>query len=209
MEARSRFRNIDNGALFLDDSKLQVNYQDGLLIFKDYVRTTRWRSVNFHFHVPSEHRVNGVRYDAEMHMVFKGETFPEENAVVGLFFQACDHAAPDKFIESLHLEELYHPRSEKNGLRVSLTDLYGRLSSYETYKYSGSLTTPQPDYTENVNWFIFANPVKISTCQLTKLKQIWRYKSYPQCVLGNARYLQKVGSRVVHQIKHTFEGELR
>lgn len=142
-----------------------------------------------------------------MHMVFQGETFPDENAVLGLFFEAHEDAKPDKFIESLHIDQMRYPKGEKTGIKVSLTDLYGNLASYETYNYLGSLTIPQPYYNENVNWFLFTEPVKISPKQLKDLKKVWGDKNFPQCVSGNSRYLQKVGSRIVHKCKHTFEGE--
>lgn len=206
-ETKSKFKNIENGTIRLDENRLQVEYQNGILTFKDYVRTSKWKSLNFHFHVPGEHQIDGKQFDAEMHMVFQGETFPEENAVLGLLFEAHEDAKPDQFIESLHIDQVKTPKGEKTGLKVSLTELYGNLTSYETYNYLGSLTIPQPYYSENVNWFLFTEPVKISPKQLEVLKKVWGDKAYPQCVLGNARYLQKVGSRIVHKCKHTFEGE--
>jgi carbonic anhydrase len=43
-----------------------------------------------HFHANSEHKINGKKYDAEMHMVFKAagpKVFHEEICVIGVFFR--------------------------------------------------------------------------------------------------------------------------
>jgi carbonic anhydrase len=53
-----------------------------------------WTALQYHFHAPSEHTVNGHAYDAEVHFV---HTYTLEGqfplAVLGVFFQESDCAA--------------------------------------------------------------------------------------------------------------------
>jgi len=48
-----------NGKLF-GKGTMELILEDGITV---------WRPVQFHFHAPAEHTVNGKRYDAEMHIV--------------------------------------------------------------------------------------------------------------------------------------------
>ena len=54
----------------------------------------RYNLVEFHFHVPSEHQVNGQSFSGEIHFVHKNDA--GELAVVGVFIQATDSAAQDE-----------------------------------------------------------------------------------------------------------------
>lgn len=182
---------------------MQIDYNGGNLKYKNFKKLSEWTSLQFHFHAPSEHLIDGRRFDAEMHMVFEGKTFRKELAVIGLLFESCETAETDKFIESLQLDKLDYPQSENNDLSVSLTSLYGNLESYENYNYQGSLTTP--GYDENVLWFVFTKPVKVPPRQIESMARLWNKERYPQCIAGNARDICEIGSRTVHLIKHTHE----
>ena len=61
----------------------------GTLQAADDPNNSTWDLAQFHFHTPSEHRVNLAHADGEMHMVFKsaGEcpTLPRES----VYRQAC------------------------------------------------------------------------------------------------------------------------
>ena len=61
---------------------IQVNYDAGSYIEIDGVR---YDLVQFHFHAPSEHTINGKRYPAELHLVHKSAS--GELAVVGVMFE--------------------------------------------------------------------------------------------------------------------------
>jgi carbonic anhydrase len=57
--------------------------------------TTRFNAVQFHFHSPSEHTVDGKYHDLEMHTVHLAEQYNETSnvkyAAVGLFFSVEDY----------------------------------------------------------------------------------------------------------------------
>ena len=65
----------------LEKAELEITFHDGA--------KTSFSPLQFHFHAPSEHSVDGKLYDAEMHIVhvYK-ETLPELSfgAVIGFFF---------------------------------------------------------------------------------------------------------------------------
>jgi carbonic anhydrase len=63
----------------------------------------------FHFHAPSEHRVEGTQYDVEMHIVhsLKAEFTAEKRnyAVVGIFFEVDDNAVANKFLSEFDVDK--------------------------------------------------------------------------------------------------------
>ena len=82
IEVKSSFEDIKEGKITLNKSSLKVNYQGGMLFFEEYDQNSEWKSLQFHFHAPSEHTINGKQYGAELHIVFKGITYKEEIAVI-------------------------------------------------------------------------------------------------------------------------------
>jgi len=202
----TQYRDIENGKLNLDGRALITYYDGGNMNFKSYHTTSEWQSLQFHFHAPSEHTIDGKYYDAEMHMVFQGITHKEELAVVGILFEACEDAPKDQFLESLQLHKLAQPSSETEIAHASPGNLFDRVGSDENFHYQGSLTTP--DYDECVQWFVFDKPLKVPPSQIKDMEEFWSDMNCEGCVQGNARHLQTVGSRVVHKVKHTCKGRV-
>lgn len=78
-------------------AELDITFADGSQSF--------YEPLQFHFHSPSEHTVDGKNYDLEVHFVhyIKGSSdngSPLLGAVVGVFFDTGDDT-PNAFIESL------------------------------------------------------------------------------------------------------------
>ena len=116
-------------------------------------------------------------------------------------FEADEESKECEFLKDLCIKALTKPFSEKSGINLSMNDLFSLLPSKDNYHYQGSLTTP--GYDEIVQWFLFTEPIKIPQSQMDILESFWKNEKYDECVKGNARHIQKLGSRIVHKITHT------
>ncbi|VDO94652.1 unnamed protein product [Heligmosomoides polygyrus] len=142
----------------------------------------RYRLVQFHLHWAqhdhqgSEHKIGGLHYPGELHLVHVRQGLsiqeavrkPDGIAVVGVFF-VIGHDGSSMAAVSSVLESIIFPgnRSLVQGFRArpllpALTDAF--------YRYEGSLTTPGCD--EAVVWTVLAEPVSITRAQMKELRQI-------------------------------------
>jgi carbonic anhydrase len=113
-----------------------------------------YRLVQFHFHAPSEHTVDGKQYDGEVHLVHESEE--GDLAVVAVFLEPGDvhiplvdsvlESAPDDAGEEVELEGEWSPLLLL--LVADSSTAYG--AGYHTYP--GSLTTP--GCTGGVRWIV-------------------------------------------------------
>lgn len=126
----------------------------------------RFESVQFHFHHPSEHTVQGRAYPAELHLVHsnaKGEL-----AVLGIFIAIGPNDNPE--VEAL-LARL--PEHSGDSVRFSApVDLAKLLDARpsdveQVYTYHGSLTTPP--CSEGVKWTVRGRPIVASFRQVQRL----------------------------------------
>jgi carbonic anhydrase len=146
----------------------------------------------FHFHSPSEHRIDGKTFDLELHFVHKdregnvtvaGVLFNEgsENKILKELFAALEREAPSGKAsaevsggEAIKLEAL-NP--------AELFDV-----SFSMYRYDGSLTTPP--CTEGVKWGVSSRPQELSKAQLAAFKAFYN---------GNNRPVQALHGRPVYR----------
>lgn len=126
-----------------------------------------------HFHLPSEHRVDGKGFPAEMHFVHQNGY--GDLAVVGVLMA-----------EGAELRELaplltHLPREETEGPQpvAGETLELPELLPEETldFRYAGSLTTPP--CTEKVRWYVLRSPVEVAGAQLAALREAVRGNSRP------------------------------
>lgn len=129
-----------------------------------------YEAVQFHFHSPSEHTIEGRYYPLELHIVhvITAEHFsinenedealapPRHIAVLGLFFEVDDDAPPNSFIDALQLEKV----GTGNRIKLNMFEHFGSIESPEYFSYPGSLTTPP--CSEIVNWFVVRKPLKMT-----------------------------------------------
>ena len=133
-----------------------------------------YQLVQLHVHTPSEHTVNGVAHDAEVHLVHAAG---DELLVVGVF---VDEGAPSQtwqdFIDAAAESD------EDHALELKTSEILPDELGY--YSYTGSLTTPP--CTESVRWIVMADPVEMSADQLDALEAAHD---------GNARPTQAINGR--------------
>ena len=121
--------------------------------------------LQFHFHAPSEHQVNGQLADAELHLVHRNGLL--DNAVVGVLLRVG--APVNAEIEQILFDApLAEGDVELDGRFINATDVLPKSKRY--YTYSGSLTTPP--CSEGVRWFILKEPVFVSQAAIDRLHQV-------------------------------------
>ncbi|KAK7392498.1 hypothetical protein VNO78_20939 [Psophocarpus tetragonolobus] len=129
-----------------------------------YINGTEFFLKQCHWHSPSEHSINGRKYDLEMHMV---HVSPENKILVVGAFYKIGHR-PDRFLSQLE-KDIKHLVDEEVEREIGETNPYGiqtRGNIY--YRYIGSLTTPP--CTEGVIWNIDRKIRTVSAAQVRLLR---------------------------------------
>jgi carbonic anhydrase len=167
----SPLRIINNG------HTIQVNAPPGNTIALDDVT---YQLMQFHFHTPSEHRVDGKAQAMELHLVHNDQ---DGNLVVlGVLLQeGAEHAALKPVFDNM--PPTAGPEQTVDGT-VELSALLPADKS--SYRYDGSLTTPP--CSEGLKWIVFVQPMEISTGQIEAFRTL-----HP----ANARPLQALNGREV------------
>lgn len=132
-----------------------------------------------HFHMPSEHTVEGKALDAEFHFVHTTES--GEVLVLGVLAKEGDteNDAWQPFIEG----------AAEPGTDELPIDVAAMLPTDPTFEeYAGSLTTPP--CTEGVDWVIYHEPIELTAEQIAVLKDAY---------VDNARPVQPQGDRVAYE----------
>ena len=169
----SGFRVVDNG------HTVQVNVEGGNSI---EVIGRRYDLVQFHFHRPSEERINGRLFDMVAHLVHKD--MEGRLAVIAVLLdRGSSHPIIQTIWNNLPLE-----KGEEVAARAVL-DLNALLpADRRYYTYMGSLTTPP--CSEGVLWMVMKNPVTISAEQIGIFSRL-----YPM----NARPIQSASGRLIKE----------
>jgi carbonic anhydrase len=161
-----------------------------------------YQMVQYHFHVPSEHAVNGRRADLEAHFVHmnaQGVT-----AVVGVLFTVGP--GPNPLLDHILLAAPETAGEEVTAGKGSPAELFRHVSGVSAagrspvrvnsfYSYTGSLTTP--GCTEGVLWSVLAGHGQVSGAAVTRfhglIAKFPDYNGYPD----NNRPLQPLNGRVI------------
>ncbi len=142
--------------------------------------------IQFHFHSPSENRVNGKSYDMELHLVHKNTQ--GQLAVVGVFLENGRH---NPFIQTLWTYIPNQLNQEKfHNININPANTLPANQSY--YYFDGSLTTPP--CTQGVKWYVLKYPISVSVEQIRKFTSILGY---------NARPVQAINQRSVFEVELT------
>ena len=159
---------------------IQINYGSGSSIT---IGNKKYDLIQFHFHSPSEHKLNGKSYDMEVHFVHKSED--GKLAVIGVLME--DGKGND-FIKTLwsNLPKEDGKEYAVTDLKINANLLLPKNTAY--YNYPGSLTTPP--CSEIVNWFVLKTPIEISKAQIDKFISIFK---------KSARPIQPLHGRVVKE----------
>jgi carbonic anhydrase len=167
-----------NGTVINNGHTIQVDvYGDNFIT----VRGMNYKLLQFHFHNPSEERVNYKAYAMVAHLVHRN--LEGQLAVVAVLLD------PGLANSLIHKVWTYMPLDAGDNVRmptglVDLNELLPKDRRY--YQFLGSLTTPP--CTEGVLWMVLKQPVDISREQLKLFGQLFPH---------NARPVQPVNGRPI------------
>ncbi|KAF3441800.1 hypothetical protein FNV43_RR15715 [Rhamnella rubrinervis] len=121
-----------------------------------------------HWHSPSEHTIDGKRYDMELHQVYVSQDHNLENKiiVIGVLYELGYH---DEFLSKLSndIESMKDKVEQRNIGQLSPADV--KFSGTQYFNYVGSLTVPP--CTEGVLWVVFDSIMTVSTQQINLLRE--------------------------------------
>jgi carbonic anhydrase len=140
--------------------------------------------LQFHFHHPSEHKLEGQAFDMECHFVHKSAQ--HGLAVLGVLIKpGAANAAFQPVFDAL-------PTDPGHEVPLAGVDLKAMLPAGRGYfRYMGSLTTPPCG--EVVTWTIFKDPVEAAPAQIGKFAGLFPMNARPVQNL-NRRFLLESNS---------------
>jgi len=156
---------------------VQVNVDPGCFMVLD---GERFSLVQFHFHSPSEHQVDGASHPMEMHLVHKADD--GTLGVVGVFITRGEaHGALANVWRQV-------PREAGPAVRGAGSINPGDLlpNDGRSFRYGGSLTTPP--CSEGVRWTVMTAPIQMSDAQIREFTSLYS---------GNNRPVQALNGREV------------
>jgi carbonic anhydrase len=167
---------IDNG------HTVMINYGPGSSIS---VGGKEYALKQFHFHRPSEEKINGKGFEMVAHLVHQGSD--GNLAVVAVLLQkGNDNPLVHELWNDLPKEK--EKEEVLNSVEIDLSTLLPADRGY--YTFPGSLTTPP--CSENVTWFVLKHPVTVSTAEIEQFSKLYR---------DDARPTQPLYGRVVLETK--------
>ncbi|HYG64024.1 MAG TPA: carbonic anhydrase family protein [Thermoanaerobaculia bacterium] len=153
---------------------IEVPVEPGTSVLK--IGKEEFELLQFHFHTPSEHRLQGEEFPMELHFVHRNAL--GELAVVGVFLK---EGAANPVIQQIwdHAPTAPHTVSEEAG-EIDPEDLLPVDRGF--YRYAGSLTTPP--CSEGVRWHVLQTPVEISAAQVDEFRAIFPVNARPLQLLN-------------------------
>lgn len=143
----------------------------------------QYKLVQFHFHTPSEEKIDGKNYPLVAHLVHKDDA-GNLGVIALLIKEGKENAALKNIFANL-------PKVEgKLNLvdNINVSDFLPKSLTY--YGFNGSLTTPP--CSEGVAWHVVKEPIELSKTQIQSFTSIFKF---------NARPIQALNGRVVEESK--------
>ncbi len=167
---------IDNG------HTIMINAAPGSFIT---VGGRRYELKQFHFHRPSEEKIDGKGFEMAVHLVHADQQ--GNLAVVAVLIQKGEdnplvHEVWNDFPKEKDKEEHF------NNIQIDVSRLLPSDRGY--YTFDGSLTTPP--CSEGVTWYVLEQPVTVTAAEIDQFSKLYR---------DNARPTQPLYDRVVLESK--------
>ena len=159
----------------------------------------RYTGVQFHFHAGSEHTVDGVRHDLEMHTVHLAEETKGGfgYAAMGLIFSVQDYDRSvsadvvekiDNFFDSMSWNAENPNQANPVVASVPYGDLMMAVDMHNRWVYKGSVTTPP--CAQSVYWNVLRTIYPIKSRHLHQFRQQLTRGEKDLAKTGNWREIQ-------------------
>jgi carbonic anhydrase len=147
---------------------IQVNYAPGSTVT---INGEEYSLLQFHFHTPSEHTIEGNASAMEMHLVHRNAV--GKLAVVGVMIK---EGSANPLIDEIwqNIPATGKTKTVK-GPVINAANLLPRDKSY--FSYAGSLTTPP--CSEGVKWNILTESISVSEAQINEFGNIYQVDARP------------------------------
>jgi carbonic anhydrase len=156
---------------------IQANFAEGSTL---KVGNDQFKLVQFHFHRPSEHLINGKNFPMEIHFVHANAA--GDFGVIGVLMTTGKaNAVFNKVVTTMPTKA---GPAVKADAAIDPNGLLPAKRSY--YRYEGSLTTPP--CSETVDWMLLTDPIEVADADVAAFAKL-----YPM----NARPAQKPNRRFV------------
>ncbi|MBA3868076.1 MAG: carbonic anhydrase family protein [Anaerolineae bacterium] len=165
--------------IFNNGHTVQVNYDAGSSIT---FNETKYGLLQFHFHHPSEHTLNGKAFAMELHFVHRSAA--GNLAVVGvLIAEGKENEALKSVFDNLPTTK---GDPQPSQLMTDAAKIIPADANY--YTYTGSLTTPP--CTEGVRWLVLDKPIELSAAQIETFGKIFELDARPVQALNDRDLLE-------------------
>ncbi|KAF2814779.1 carbonic anhydrase [Mytilinidion resinicola] len=144
----------------------------------------------FHFHTPSEHRINEEYFPLEMHMVHEAADGSGNIAVLAVLFQLSADGSTTDLLTSVtkNLEEIKTPGTITETGSLDFTALIEHLETTPLRQYTGSLTTPP--CAEGLTFLVTQEPLALDVATFNAVKSVVKFNSrFSQGALGTENLL--------------------
>jgi carbonic anhydrase len=155
-------------------------------------RGHRYNLVNVHFHNPSEHSVDGMKSDMEIHLFHKDQSGNQAMLAIMVMTGDRDFGPIDPIFR--HLPEV----KGETGPSHSLNPRALLPRSHLYYTYRGSQTTPP--CSEGVQWFVLSEPIYFSARQLDQYLAIFPRNARPLQAAADREI--RTGGSEIRQVSH-------
>ncbi|MEA5502106.1 carbonic anhydrase family protein [Halotia wernerae UHCC 0503] len=156
---------------------VQVNYAPGSSVT---INGKEYALLQFHFHTPSEHTIEGKASAMELHLVHRNAA--GQLSVIGIMMkEGTVNPVIDQIWQRIPSTGTTNTVS---GQTINAADLLPKSKAY--FSYPGSLTTPP--CSESVKWNILAEPITVSEQEISTFQKVYQV---------NARPVQPTNGRII------------
>jgi len=192
--ASVRFQYVPTYGSVRNDGKSMIVDVSSNIANGVFINDQNFQLIQYRFHSPSEHQMDGRDYPLEMQMIHRNKL--GKVVIVSVLFVTTDAVKDNPFLDSIwmHMPDF----GSIHGAQLNrMSPQQGMPEAPSFFAYSGSLTTP-PCH-EKVLWMVMKQASVISFGQILKLRKSLRLDDRRSMRNGNARPLKPLGQRSLHE----------